>query len=51
VVAEGVEEAEHADFLVARGCRIAQGYHFSRPVPPADMTALLEASIAPERRR
>jgi EAL domain-containing protein (putative c-di-GMP-specific phosphodiesterase class I) len=51
VVAEGVEEPEHADFLVAKGCRIAQGYHFSRPAPAADVTALLEASIAPERRR
>jgi len=51
VVAEGVEEREHADFLVAKGCRIAQGYHFSRPVPAADMTALLDASIASERRR
>ena len=51
VVAEGVEEAAHADFLVANGCRLAQGYHFSRPVPASGMTALLEASIAPERRR
>ena len=51
VVAEGVEEPEHADFLAASGCRIAQGFHFSRPVPAADVTALLEASIAPERRR
>jgi diguanylate cyclase (GGDEF)-like protein len=51
VVAEGVEEPEHADFLIAKGCRIAQGYHFSRPAPAADVTAQLEASIAPERRR
>jgi diguanylate cyclase (GGDEF)-like protein len=51
VVAEGVEEAEHAEFLVAKGCRIAQGYHFSRPAPAAEITALLEASIAPDRRR
>ena len=51
VVAEGVEEAEHAEFLIANGCRIAQGYHFSRPVPAAECTALLEASIDPERRR
>jgi EAL domain-containing protein (putative c-di-GMP-specific phosphodiesterase class I) len=50
VVAEGVETAQHADFLVAGGCRIAQGYHFSRPVPAAEMTALLEASLASERR-
>ena len=51
VVAEGVEEADHADFLVAKGCRIGQGYHFSRPVPAPEVTALLEASITPERRR
>ena len=51
VVAEGVEEPEHADFLVGKGCRIGQGYHFSRPVPAPEVTALLEASIAPERRR
>jgi diguanylate cyclase (GGDEF)-like protein len=51
VVAEGVEEPEHANFLVSKGCKIAQGYHFSRPVPAAEVTALLEASIAPERRR
>ena len=51
VVAEGVEQAAHADFLVTKGCRLAQGYHFSRPVPAGEMTALLEAAIAPERRR
>jgi EAL domain-containing protein (putative c-di-GMP-specific phosphodiesterase class I) len=51
VVAEGVEEAAHADFLVSNGCMIAQGFHFSRPVPGPDCTALLDASIAPERRR
>jgi EAL domain-containing protein (putative c-di-GMP-specific phosphodiesterase class I) len=50
-VAEGVEEAEHAEFLVANGCRIAQGFHFSRPVPGPEVTALLEASIASDRRR
>ncbi len=36
---------------VDNGCRIAQGYHFSRPVPAREMAALLDASIAPERRR
>jgi diguanylate cyclase (GGDEF)-like protein len=51
VVAEGVERAEHAEFLVASGCRIAQGFHFSRPVPGAEMTALLQSSIASDRRR
>jgi diguanylate cyclase (GGDEF)-like protein len=51
VVAEGVERAEHAEFLVASGCRIAQGFHFSRPVPGTEMTALLQSSIASDRRR
>ena len=51
VVAEGVEDADHAEFLSANGCRIAEDFHFSRPVPAPDCTALLEASIAPERRR
>ena len=36
VVAEGVEEAEHAEFLSENGCRIAQGFHFGRPVPAPD---------------
>jgi diguanylate cyclase (GGDEF)-like protein len=51
VVAEGVETAEHAAFLVAGGCRIAQGFHFGRPVPAPEITAMLEAQIASDRRR
>ena len=34
-VAEGVELAEQADALREMDCHIAQGYHFSRPMPPA----------------
>ncbi|NEX21594.1 EAL domain-containing protein [Thiorhodococcus mannitoliphagus] len=33
VVAEGVEQAEHIGLLRGIGCRYAQGYYFSRPVP------------------
>jgi diguanylate cyclase (GGDEF)-like protein len=51
VVAEGVEDASHAAFLEANGCRIGQGFHFSRPVPAAEVTALLCASMAADRRR
>jgi EAL domain-containing protein (putative c-di-GMP-specific phosphodiesterase class I) len=51
VVAEGVERAEHAEYLAANGCRIAQGFHFSRPVPGREITALLQSQIAAERRR
>ena len=35
VVAEGVETQAQADFLQAEGCRIAQGYLFSRALPAA----------------
>ncbi|MDX9765718.1 MAG: bifunctional diguanylate cyclase/phosphodiesterase [Ectothiorhodospiraceae bacterium] len=33
VVAEGVETAEQLDFIERLGCHMAQGFHFSRPVP------------------
>jgi EAL domain-containing protein (putative c-di-GMP-specific phosphodiesterase class I) len=41
VVAEGVETRAHLDFLRQHGCDELQGYFFSRPVPAADMEALL----------
>jgi EAL domain-containing protein (putative c-di-GMP-specific phosphodiesterase class I) len=42
-VAEGVETEEQAEALRARGCDLAQGYWFSRPLPADELTALLEA--------
>jgi len=33
-LAEGVEEAGQVAILQSLGCRFAQGYYFSRPVPP-----------------
>jgi EAL domain-containing protein (putative c-di-GMP-specific phosphodiesterase class I) len=45
VVAEGVEELEHADALRALGCDIAQGYHYARPMGVSDVTALLQRSV------
>ncbi|GAA3157871.1 hypothetical protein GCM10010531_06560 [Blastococcus jejuensis] len=41
VVAEGVEGAEHVDALRTLGCDIAQGYHFARPMPAAQLSELL----------
>jgi diguanylate cyclase (GGDEF)-like protein len=48
VLAEGVENAEHAQFLSSAGCKFAQGYFFSRPVDAAQATTLLrEGFIRP----
>ena len=41
VVAEGVESAEQALFLVSAGCKYAQGYYFSRPIGAESATKLL----------
>lgn len=41
-VAEGVETAAQHAFLVEEGCPLAQGFLLSRPVPAADVPALLQ---------
>jgi diguanylate cyclase (GGDEF)-like protein/PAS domain S-box-containing protein len=51
IVAEGVETAEQAAFLVAHGCDEAQGYHLGRPVPEAAFAALLVAHVEAMRRQ
>ncbi|MFP5299515.1 MAG: EAL domain-containing protein, partial [Actinomycetota bacterium] len=42
-VAEGVETQAHADRLLDLGCRTAQGYLFSRPVPPSELGAVIRS--------
>jgi EAL domain-containing protein (putative c-di-GMP-specific phosphodiesterase class I) len=37
VVAEGIEGPGQGDYLRSIGCRWGQGYHFARPLPPADL--------------
>lgn len=37
VIAEGVETAEHRDYLRALGCEVGQGYLFSRPVGAGEL--------------
>ena len=39
VVAEGVETPGHLKVLQSEGCDIAQGFHFSRPLPWEDFVA------------
>ncbi len=46
VVAEGVEEPEQWEALRQFGCASAQGYLFSRPVPAAEVPALLARPLA-----
>ena len=36
VIAEGVETAEHHQFLLSHGCKCFQGYLFGRPLPLED---------------
>jgi diguanylate cyclase (GGDEF)-like protein/PAS domain S-box-containing protein len=40
VIAEGVETLEQRRLLESEGCELAQGYHYSRPVPAEDLVAL-----------
>lgn len=42
VVAEGVETEEQLNFLVNENCDYIQGYYYSKPVPSADFTKLLQ---------
>jgi diguanylate cyclase (GGDEF)-like protein/PAS domain S-box-containing protein len=46
VIAEGVETEAQREFLRERGCHLMQGYLFSRPLPPEDITRLLAAPRA-----
>jgi diguanylate cyclase (GGDEF)-like protein/PAS domain S-box-containing protein len=41
VTAEGVETEEQAEFLRAKGCQCAQGYHYDRPLVPAELESRL----------
>lgn len=41
VIAEGIERAEQQEALLALGCEVGQGHHFSGPLSATDADALL----------
>ncbi|WP_051713029.1 putative bifunctional diguanylate cyclase/phosphodiesterase [Spirillospora albida] len=46
-VAEGVETAAQAHRLYQMGYRLAQGYHFAKPLPPEEIDALILRQCEP----
>jgi diguanylate cyclase (GGDEF)-like protein/PAS domain S-box-containing protein len=42
-IAEGIENRAQMDLIASWGCTHMQGFYFSRPRPPEDITALLAA--------
>ena len=49
VIAEGIETEEQLSTLVSLGCERGQGFLFSRPVPPGEISALLRGPTAGDR--
>jgi diguanylate cyclase (GGDEF)-like protein/PAS domain S-box-containing protein len=45
-LAEGIETEEQRAFFLEHGCELGQGFHFSRPVKPAELETLYRASRA-----
>ncbi|MGN0435595.1 MAG: EAL domain-containing protein [Wujia sp.] len=41
IIAEGVETKDMADFLYDNGCKISQGYYFSKPIPVEEFEKLV----------
>jgi len=46
VTAEGVETEAQKDFLLAHGCKLAQGWLFGRPVPAKEFAQQLLGETA-----
>jgi diguanylate cyclase (GGDEF)-like protein len=50
VVAEGIEDEDQLEFLVASGCRLGQGFLLARPMPADGAEAVLARALAADRR-
>lgn len=46
VIAEGIETSADANLLRALACDYGQGYHFARPLPPAEAGKLVGGSLS-----
>ncbi len=44
VIAEGVEQLAELDFLRTKGCKLFQGYYFSKPLPAEEMVDYISNS-------
>ncbi|MCU7916326.1 MAG: EAL domain-containing protein [Candidatus Thiodiazotropha sp. (ex Gloverina cf. vestifex)] len=44
LIAEGVEQQPQIDHLLAAGCRLAQGFYYSRPLPEEELIMLIKAT-------
>jgi diguanylate cyclase (GGDEF)-like protein len=51
VMAEGVETAQQARFLLAHGCHAGQGFYYSRALPAETLSAQFHASLGARQRR
>ena len=45
-VAEGVETEEQARLLENKGCSLAQGFYFGKPMPARDVLAAQQTGLA-----
>jgi diguanylate cyclase (GGDEF)-like protein/PAS domain S-box-containing protein len=45
-LAEGIETEAELDFLVDHGCALGQGFHLARPMPAAEIAALVVPGLA-----
>lgn len=47
LIAEGVENADQLAFLKAEGCRLIQGFYFSKPLKPDDALKYMQVHYKP----